>query len=82
MGTKVYRSTVECTRDVSRRSLLSSFGPAEIQIIKSRANSQKAIPIQNTGNKDGRKDNCDLNLQDSKAVFLHDTLVHDDVSPY
>ena len=65
-----------------RRSVLSSFGPAEIQIIKSRANSKKAIPIQNTGNKDGGKDDCDLNLGDSKAVFLHDTLVHDDASPY
>ena len=25
---------------------------------------------------------CDLNLEDSKPVFLHDTLAHDDASPY
>ena len=26
--------------------------------------------------------NCDLELEDSKSVFLHDTLAHDDASPY
>ena len=26
--------------------------------------------------------NCDPELEDSKPIFLHDTLVHDDSSPY
>ena len=25
---------------------------------------------------------CDLELEDSKPIFLHDTLAHDDASPY
>ena len=25
---------------------------------------------------------CDLDLEDSKPVFLHDTLAHDSISPY
>ena len=25
---------------------------------------------------------CDLDLEDSEIIFLHDTLVHDDASPY
>ena len=25
---------------------------------------------------------CDPELEDSKPIFLHDTLVHDDASPY
>ena len=25
---------------------------------------------------------CDLELEDSKQIFLHDTLIHDDASPY
>ena len=26
--------------------------------------------------------NCDFDLEDSKPVFLHDTLAHEDASPY
>ena len=25
---------------------------------------------------------CDLDLEDSKPIFLHDTLAHDEASPY
>ena len=25
---------------------------------------------------------CDLDFEDTKPIFLHDTLAHDDASPY
>ena len=31
---------------------------------------------------DYMRPHCDLELEDSKTVFLHDTLAHDDASQY